>query len=373
MEAETSTAAELSHPVFFNGYQQIFGLTGTIGTPIERQEIQSNYSVTTFDVPAFKPSMRKDFKPIIKNNVDEHQTAMLDEVHKMMSCDRSILILCSDIHQSNDLSQYLAHHDVEHNVYNATQLKDNDFIIAQAGLPKAVTVATNTAGRGTDIMLHPQVLNAGGLHVVFSYYPESLRVEDQGFGRAGRQGQPGSARMILNRELLDYDIMFKSMMPDQLFLSTIEHQRVSKINQASKQRAIKSEIALFHYEQLELFSQKLTQWDHELQTSLAGISRASIDLYKQRNFNQQPPNHIFQKDSVEAHIELTRQDILSTWGRLYSEVTKKPPIINSRFTVNQYKHQASEQFQAVFNQLDSTYFTNPVTSILKSLVPEDTQ
>ncbi|MFN7094314.1 MAG: DEAD/DEAH box helicase, partial [Burkholderiales bacterium] len=162
MGAETLTAASLSHPVFFAYYNNIFGLTGTLGSPIEREEVRYIYAIDNFDVPTHHPSLLKAMPPICLEDKATHYTALLTEAKAIKHAHRPCLILCQSIQAATNLHNYLAEHGVANQLLTALQAEDEEFIVANAGLPGMVTVATNTAGRGTDIILHPQSKQTGG-------------------------------------------------------------------------------------------------------------------------------------------------------------------------------------------------------------------
>jgi len=123
---------------------------------------------------------------------------ILVEIKNLKKLGRPVLVLFESIVESNTISKFLTSKGISHQLLNETQRESEDYIIARAGEPGMVTVATNTAGRGTDILLSSESLEAGGLHQIFAFYPENSRVEEQGVCRGGRQGQPGSCGMILH-------------------------------------------------------------------------------------------------------------------------------------------------------------------------------
>lgn len=200
IQEESLTVASLSHPIYFNYYQNIYGLTGTLGSKVERDEIEQTYSIDSFDVPPHRKNLRQQLPPLLAPSQIEQYQLLVKEIKKMQKQNRPILILCETIQQSIDFSQYLNTNKISHQLLNELQAEEEDFIIARAGGPGIVTIATNAAGRGTDIILHPQSQENGGLHVIFTFFPENERIEAQGFGRSARQGQQGSCRLILHSD-----------------------------------------------------------------------------------------------------------------------------------------------------------------------------
>lgn len=258
-EKESLTAASMSHPAFFAYYQCVFGLTGTIGEQIERQEIKDVYNVNTFDVPRHRQSQRTQLPAAIYENISAYQQAIIN-----MAVDKSIhgqpvLILLRTIKESIELSNLFTQHRILHQVLNEQQDEDEDYLIGRAGMSGTITLATNTAGRGTDILLSADSKNAGGLHVIFAFYPANLRVEDQGLGRAGRQGQPGTCCLLLHLE--DDEII--KLIPDQHtrqqllisdnFIETLQQKRSLRIQKNSQFRKLQSAIDTIHHDLLKLF------------------------------------------------------------------------------------------------------------------------
>ncbi len=197
IQEESLMPSSLCHPVFFGGYSTIYGLTGTVGSSIERKEVEAIYQIDTFDTPAHKPNRRALLETKILPTADQYFIEILADIEALIAKKRPTLLLFESIQESVDFATFLQGKGIYHQLLNERQAEHEDFIIARAGTQGMVTVATNTAGRGTDITLHPKSLEHGGLHVIFTFYPQNDRVEEQGFGRAARQGQSGSARMIL--------------------------------------------------------------------------------------------------------------------------------------------------------------------------------
>lgn len=202
---ESLCPLSLCHPVFYTMFKSIYGITGTTGTQVERSELNELYGLQTFDVPTHKPLLRYD-KPLAIYETDEQHLAHLDALAcDMRESGRALLILCETIHESKELSKRFTTKNIAHEVLNEIQHKSEDEILDMAGVAGAITIATNTAGRGTDIKLTNECKNNGGLHVEIAFYPESERVEFQARGRAGRQGQAGSSAICVSKQKLVKD------------------------------------------------------------------------------------------------------------------------------------------------------------------------
>jgi hypothetical protein len=193
-----SIHAELAHSVFFGFYKRLLGSTGSIGTTVERQEIKKVYQIDTFDVPRHKPNICRYLPPTVSLDSFSHKSALIVAITKEQQRGRPVLVICDSIKASEDLFSFAEGPRKGWMLLNSKQTTDEVEVIRAAGTRGRVTISTNMAGRGTDIILPPESLLAGGLHVIFSFFPPTRREETQGLGRAGRQGQPGSAEMILH-------------------------------------------------------------------------------------------------------------------------------------------------------------------------------
>lgn len=196
VEKESSTAISLSHSVFYPMYTQLYGLTGTLGSDSDREQIKELYAMDSFDVPTHKPLIREDKPCVIVQNEQQYFQAILDKIQEIHQKGRPLLILSSTIKKSEIFGKLLIEKGLPFEMFNEIQTKKASEIIEKAGLPKAITIATNTGGRGIDIKLSPESIELGGLHVLITFYPDSERVEYQARGRAGRQGEPGSSEII---------------------------------------------------------------------------------------------------------------------------------------------------------------------------------
>jgi preprotein translocase subunit SecA len=249
MKEETLMPSSLSHPIYFGMYDRIYGLTGTVGGNIEREEVAHSYRVDVIDVPPHRLSLRKDLDPVIVSDEEQYQKVLEEEIQNTIRAQRPTLILFETIQQTKFFQSALEVLNIPCQTVNARQSEEEDFLITKAGLPGAVTLATNTAGRGTDIIPSPESLKAGGLHVILTYLPRNQRVEAQGLGRAGRQGQPGSTRIIMF--LPQKVVMHVSSGKDQY--SRLLARRDALVAKESQERQLRAEIESMNNEYLQRF------------------------------------------------------------------------------------------------------------------------
>jgi preprotein translocase subunit SecA len=181
-------------------------MTGTAET--SWREFRRIYRTAVIPIPTHRPSIRKRLPTIVKETAEAKWRAVVDEVRTVRGEGRPVLIGTRSIDKSEHLSSLLAEAGIKHAVLNARRLKEEADIVAQAGHVGHVTVATNMAGRGTDIELEKEVSERGGLHVIATELHESPRIDRQLFGRAARQGDPGSYRQYL---ALDDEILSKGL------------------------------------------------------------------------------------------------------------------------------------------------------------------
>ena len=232
IHSENQTLASITFQNYFRMYKKLAGMTGTADT--EAYEFQQIYGLQTVVLPTNRPMIRKDMPDLIYLTEDDKYKAIVNDIKETIAKGRPVLVGTISIENSEKLSHLLDKLGIKHQVLNAKFHEKEAYIVAQAGRPGTVTIATNMAGRGTDIILggnlkadiaalgenptaeqiekvkadwqkrHDDVLKAGGLHIIGSERHESRRIDNQLRGRAGRQGDPGSSRFYLS---IDYNLM----------------------------------------------------------------------------------------------------------------------------------------------------------------------
>ena len=198
VEAATQTFATVTLQNYFRMYHKLSGMTGTAET--EAGEFWEIYELDVVVIPTNKPIIRDDQDDLIYKTKREKYNAVIDEVLKLRDQGRPVLVGTTSVEVSELLSKMLNIRKIKHNVLNAKQHQREAEIVAEAGLEGAVTIATNMAGRGTDIKLSQKILDAGGLAIIGTERHESRRVDRQLRGRAGRQGDPGSSQFFVSME-----------------------------------------------------------------------------------------------------------------------------------------------------------------------------
>ncbi len=192
------TMATITFQNYFRMYDKLAGMTGTAKT--EAEEFARIYNLEVVSIPTNRPMIREDHGDLVFKNERGKFNAVVAEVREMRDAGRPVLVGTTSIDTSERLSEMLTRQGVEHEVLNAKQHEREATIVARAGEPRAVTIATNMAGRGTDIVLGPGVKEAGGLHIIGTERHEARRIDNQLRGRAGRQGDPGSTRFYVSLE-----------------------------------------------------------------------------------------------------------------------------------------------------------------------------
>lgn len=198
IEAMTQTFATVTLQNYFRMYRKLSGMTGTAIT--EAGEFWEIYKLDVMEIPTNRPIAREDKEDLIYKTKREKYNAIIDEVTKLSAAKRPVLIGTTSVEISELLSRMLTIRKVPHNVLNAKLHKKEADIVAEAGNPGIVTIATNMAGRGTDIKLSDAVKEAGGLAIVGTERHDSRRVDRQLRGRSGRQGDPGSSQFYVSLE-----------------------------------------------------------------------------------------------------------------------------------------------------------------------------
>ncbi|MDD3004547.1 preprotein translocase subunit SecA [Flavobacterium sp.] len=198
IEAATQTFATITLQNYFRMYNKLAGMTGTAVT--EAGELWEIYKLDVVEIPTNRPIARKDKEDLIYRSVREKFNAVIEDVTELSNAGRPVLIGTTSVEISELLSRMLKMRNVPHNVLNAKMHKQEAQIVEEAGKPGVVTIATNMAGRGTDIKLTPEVKAAGGLAIIGTERHDSRRVDRQLRGRAGRQGDVGSSQFYVSLE-----------------------------------------------------------------------------------------------------------------------------------------------------------------------------
>ena len=196
--AENKTFATITVQNYFVMYTKLSGMTGS-AMP-SKQEFFETYNLKVVEIPTNKQVQREDYPNLVYVDYDSKVKKIVAEVKKMHQIGRPILIGTSSIEQSEKLSQYLKKEKIAHQILNAKTEEDEARLITEAGQKGHIMIATNMAGRGTDIMLAEEVKELGGLHIIGTERHDSNRIDMQLRGRAGRQGDPGSSQFIISLE-----------------------------------------------------------------------------------------------------------------------------------------------------------------------------
>ena len=334
IQAENQTLASITFQNYFRMYGKLSGMTGTADT--EAFEFQSIYGLETVVIPTNRPVQRKDENDLVYRTAKEKYTAIIEDIRSCRERGQPVLVGTTSIENSELLSTLLTRDKIEHQVLNAKQHAREAEIVVQAGRPGMITIATNMAGRGTDIVLggaiekridgiredaelsdeqkqaqisairaewqplHDQVVAAGGLHIIGSERHESRRIDNQLRGRAGRQGDPGSSRFYLSLEdpLLKIfagerlnSIMVRLKLPEG---EAIEHAMVNR--------------------SLEGAQRKVEQRNFDIRKQLLEYDDVSND---QRKVIYEQRNELLESSDISETVSAMRAGVLADLFRIY--------------------------------------------------------
>ncbi|MBS0543819.1 MAG: preprotein translocase subunit SecA [Proteobacteria bacterium] len=337
IQAENQTLASITFQNYFRMYGKLAGMTGTADT--EAFEFHSIYGLETVVIPTNKPTQRKDENDKVYRTANEKWNAVIDDIRACVQRGQPVLVGTTSIETNEFLSGFLEQAKIPHQVLNAKQHESEAQIVAQAGRPGMVTIATNMAGRGTDIVLggniekpvaavredeslaveqkeakivalreewkkvHEQVIAAGGLHIIGTERHESRRIDNQLRGRSGRQGDPGSSRFYLSLEdpLMKIfagerlnAIMVRLKMPEG---EAIEHGMVTR--------------------SLESAQRKVEQRNFDIRKQLLEYDDVAND---QRKVIYQQRNELLETEDISDTIRAMRQGVLHDTFRRYVPV-----------------------------------------------------
>ncbi|MGG3912729.1 preprotein translocase subunit SecA [Rossellomorea vietnamensis] len=198
IQDENQTMASITVQNYFKLYKLISGMTGTAIT--EKKEFFETYGMNVLEIPTNKPRVRKDLPDVIYKDLPSKLNRIIDDVKKLNKVGRPVLIGTTSIEQSERIAEEFSKAGIPHELLNAKTEEQEARIISTAGEKGRVMIATNMAGRGTDILVDEEALKVGGLHIIGTDRHESRRIDNQLRGRAGRQGDPGSSQFILSMD-----------------------------------------------------------------------------------------------------------------------------------------------------------------------------
>ncbi len=339
---QTQTYATVTLQNYFRMYHKLAGMTGTAET--EASEFWQIYKLDVSVIPTNKPIVRKDMEDLVFKTAREKYNAVIEEISTLTEAGRPVLVGTTSVEISEMLSKMLRLRGIEHNVLNAKQHAREADVVAEAGHPGRVTIATNMAGRGTDIKISEQVKAAGGLAIIGTERHDSRRVDRQLRGRAGRQGDPGSSQFYVSLEdnlmrLFQSERIAKAM--DRMGHKegdVIQHSMITKSIERAQKRVEENNFGI---------RKRLLEYD-----DVMNIQREAI--YKKRN------NALFgDRLSVDlsAMFTATTEDIVLRGRQLQSfeefrelsirELGFDPEELGEEF-VSMDENSAIENFQVAF-------------------------
>ena len=292
VKRESKTLATITFQNLFNKFEKKAGMTGTALT--EEKEFREIYGMDVIEIPTNRPVARKDLEDAVYKTKKEKFNAVCDEIEKAHANHQPVLVGTITIETSELLSSMLKRRGIKHNVLNAKYHELEAEIVAQAGIHDAVTIATNMAGRGTDIKLDDESREAGGLKIIGTERHESRRIDNQLRGRSGRQGDPGESRFYIS---LEDDLMrlFGSERLMQVFETLgveegeqIEHKMLSSAIEKAQQKIESNNFAirknLLEYDQVmneqrEIIygERKRVLYGENLRDSIVGMIGAVVE------------------------------------------------------------------------------------------------
>ncbi|MDO4377775.1 MAG: preprotein translocase subunit SecA [Erysipelotrichia bacterium] len=334
IKQETSTLATITYQNFFRLYSKLAGMTGTAKT--EEEEFIAIYNMRVYEIPTNRPIIRIDYPDAIYGTKKAKYEALTREVMERHANGQPVLVGTISVDVSEFLSKMFSQRKIKHEVLNAKNHKREAEIISKAGLKGAVTIATNMAGRGTDIKLGPGVKELGGLAVLGSERHESRRIDNQLRGRSGRQGDPGCSKFFVS---LQDELMVRfgsdriSGMFNQLGDMPIESKMVSKSIESAQKRVEGTNFDI---------RKTLLEYDDVLRQQRETI-------YKQRD-------EVLENNDVhpvvESMFERVAQDLVQSYFDHKSKTVDKNGLINALVKMNVHQKNAEQCLENVESRSD---------------------
>ena len=299
-QTESNVIGSISHPTYFENYNILFGLTGTIGDEIERNEIEEIYKIKCYDIPRnFKEKLINENMEICENKKEKFNKIIeiIKDNKNKKSKALPILVILENIEETIEFGELLTNLKYSFFTLNDVQKENEDYILNNTGYSGSILIATNAAGRGTDIIIDETAKQNGGLYVIIGFFPKNSRIENQAIGRAGRQGNPGKAKIIISKdeEFIYFNFHFIKQMQliEKDDIKALYLFRKINVNDISKTRiefCKKERIFFYNLKKyfllkkffISLFENNLFKFHYEYISNNIGID-ISFEYYK--NFN----------------------------------------------------------------------------------------
>ena len=382
---ETVTPLSIAHNVYFANYRNLYGVTGTVGE--ERDEIRTLYGVKSLDIPPHRSYIGTELPQIILENSSTHLSFLLDQMRHYQEQKRSILILFATIEESEHFSNLLQKEGLSFQLFNDIKEENEDHIIKRAGLAGMITVATNKAGRGIDIIPSQDVLEQGGLHVIVTFFPANKRVQAQDFGRTARQGNPGSYQLIVCREHPSVKQFLgenTDIRDPESFFRFLEIARQYQNKILSKSRLDRASFERDRHEELKKFINKIQTWveninEQWLEKLSANVAYSPNESFTHENLFEDAELRIAQNEIAKV-LELPTQNarkfilksvrdiflskIFESWA---SEVYEKIDVIEIRAeSSSQKESELKRLYENFWNQWEP-FLNSPQQGFLNFL------
>jgi len=379
IENENQTLASITFQNYFRLYKKLAGMTGTADT--EAQEFQEIYKLEVVVIPPHKKMIREDYSDLVYLTMKEKYDAIIEDVKNCQINKQPVLIGTASIESSEYLSKSLTKQNISHNVLNAKQHEKESMIIENAGSEGTVTIATNMAGRGTDIVLggkkdekksewitsNEKVKESGGLHVIGTERHESRRVDNQLRGRSGRQGDPGSSRFYLSLE----DNLMRIFASDKvsMFMKKIGMEEGEAIEHKWVTRAISNAQKKVEGHNFDI-RKHLLDYDDVANEQRKYIYNKRNDFLKDTNrikITNEIIEEVFANLMEESINSETTNDIDDILQRDFNIQINASKIIKESSKKNEAIEELLDQAKAIFNDSRSTVPDEIYLEIIKEI------
>ena len=344
IEAVTQTFATITLQNFFRMYRKLAGMTGTAVT--EAGEFWEIYKLDVVEIPTNRPIVRDDKEDLVYKTKREKYNAVIDDVTKLSQAGRPVLIGTTSVEISELLGKMLSIRKIPHNVLNAKQHKKEAEIVDEAGRTGQVTIATNMAGRGTDIKLSEEVKKAGGLAIVGTERHDSRRVDRQLRGRAGRQGDPGSSQFYVSLEdnlmrLFGSERIAKMM--DRMGLKegeVIQHSMISKSIERAQKKVEENQFGV---------RKRLLEYDDVMNAQRVVVYRRRYNALFGERLRVDLANMIFDTSEIIVETNKEANDFKNFEFELIRYFSMSSPISETEFDKLSTKEIASKVYTRAFD------------------------